>query len=523
MDLARQNTSNQNTSNAIFTAAEIRNIEQLVAAAPGRPALMEKAGLATAEVARDRLLTGEKHKVLVLAGPGNNGGDAFVAARHLRMWGFDVTLIFTGERASLPMDARHALDAWLAQGGEILVELPENECWDGVVDGLFGIGLDQKGGRDLAGKALDLVRAVNRMKLPVLAIDVPSGLGGDTGNIRGEAIHALLTVTFIGLKPGLLTARGPEYCGEIILRDLGLDVPSLLEPNCWMMDHAHADELLPPPRPASSHKGMFGSVGIIGGATGMVGAALLAGTAALKLGAGRVYLGLLADNAPQVDTAQPELMLRPVAEVLDLDNLNCLVIGPGLGMAVEAGAWLRCALETSLPLVLDADALNLIALQPRLASLLRERSRKRKAPSILTPHPAEAARLLDSDIPAIESDRLNAATSLAKRYDCQALLKGAGSISAMPSGKCYINTSGNPGLSSAGTGDILSGMMGALLAQGLDPEKALPLSVHLHGAAADVLREDHGGPVGMAASEIPDAARRLLNQWIYSPRNPRNL
>jgi len=252
MDLARQNTSNQNTSNAIFTAAEIRNIEQLVAAAPGRPALMEKAGLATAEVARDRLLTGEKHKVLVLAGPGNNGGDAFVAARHLRMWGFDVTLIFTGERASLPMDARHALDAWLAQGGEILVELPENECWDGVVDGLFGIGLDQKGGRDLAGKALDLVRAVNRMKLPVLAIDVPSGLGGDTGNIRGEAIHALLTVTFIGLKPGLLTARGPEYCGEIILRDLGLDVPSLLEPNCWMMDHAHADELLPPPRPASS-------------------------------------------------------------------------------------------------------------------------------------------------------------------------------------------------------------------------------------------------------------------------------
>ncbi|HVW64786.1 MAG TPA: NAD(P)H-hydrate dehydratase [Nitrosospira sp.] len=515
MDHARQNTSN-----AIFTAAEIRNIEQLAAAAPDRPALMEKAGLATAEVVRDRLLIGEKHKVLVLAGPGNNGGDAFVAARHLRIWGFEVTLVFTGERASLPMDAQHALDAWLAQGGEILTGLPENGCWDGVVDGLFGIGLDHKGGRDLAGKYLELVRAVNRMSLPVLAIDVPSGLGSDTGNVRGDAIHARVTVTFIGLKPGLLTARGPEYCGEIVLRDLGLDAPSLLEPNCWMMDRAHADELLLPPRAASSHKGMFGSIGIIGGAQGMVGAALLAGTAALKLGAGRVYLGLLADDAPKVDTAQPELMLRPVAEVLDLDNLNCLVIGPGLGMAVEAGIWLRCALDNDLPLVVDADALNLIASQPRLASRLRERSRKRKVSSILTPHPAEAARLLGTDTSAIESDRLNAAISLAGRYGCLAVLKGAGSISAMPSGQCYINASGNPGLSSAGTGDILSGMIGALLAQGLEPEKALLLGVHLHGAAADVLREQHGGPVGMTASEIPDAARRLLNQWVYSPRNP---
>jgi hydroxyethylthiazole kinase-like uncharacterized protein yjeF len=221
-----------------------------------------------------------------------------------------------------------------------------------------------------------------------------------------------------------------------------------------------------------------------------------------------------------VDTAQPELMLRPVAEVLDLDNLNCLVIGPGLGMAVEAGIWLRCALDNDLPLVVDADALNLIASQPRLASRLRERSRKRKVSSILTPHPAEAARLLGTDTSAIESDRLNAAISLAGRYGCLAVLKGAGSISAMPSGQCYINASGNPGLSSAGTGDILSGMIGALLAQGLEPEKALLLGVHLHGAAADVLREQHRGPVGMTASEIPDAARRLLNQWVYSPRNP---
>lgn len=514
------NHAGKNNSNAIFTTAEIRKIEQFAAAAPDCPALMEKAGLATAELARDRLLTGKKNKVLVLAGPGNNGGDAFVAARHLRTWGFEVTMVFTGERTNLPVDAQRALEAWLSQGGEILTEIPESGCWDGVLDGLFGIGLDHKSGRGLEGRYRELVRTVNRMSLPVLAIDVPSGLGSDTGNICGEAIHARLTVTFIGLKPGLLTGRGPEYCGEIILRDLGLDAPSLLEPHCWMMDQAYAKRLLPPPRPASSHKGMFGSIGIIGGAPGMVGAALLAGTAALKLGAGRVYLGLLADNAPKVDTAQPELMLRPVAEVLDLDNLNCLVVGPGLGTAVEASTWLHCALETDLPLVLDADALNLIASQSRLASLLRERSRKGKAPSIITPHPAEAARLLNTDIPVIESDRLNAAISLVRQYDCQAVLKGAGSISAMPCGKCYINASGNPGLSSAGTGDILSGMIGALLAQGLVPEKALPLAVYLHGAAADALLECYRGPVGMTASEIPDAARRLLNQWIYFPSIP---
>ena len=510
----------QNNSNAIFTTAEIRKIEQFAAASRHHPALMEKAGLVAAEVARDRLLTSEKNDVLVLAGPGNNGGDAFVTARHLRTWHFDVTMVFTGERAKLSADAQQALDAWLAQGGEIHYEIPANRCWGGVIDGLFGIGLDQKSGRELTGKYLDLVNAINHMSSPVLAIDVPSGLGSDTGRICGGAIRARFTATFIGLKPGLLTAHGPDYCGEIILCDLGLDAPSLLEPRCLMMNQAHAGKLLPLPRPANSHKGMFGSIGIIGGAPGMIGAALLAGTAALKLGAGRVYLGLLADNGPEVDVAQPELMLRPVVEVLDLDNLNCLLIGPGLGKATEASLWLRCALEADLPLVLDADALNLIAAQSGLARLLQKRSRKDSAPSILTPHPAEAARLLDTNVAAIESDRLTAAISLAEKYGCHAVLKGAGSISATPSGKCYINTSGNPGLSSGGTGDILSGMIGALLAQGLGPGKALPLAVHLHGAAADMLRENHYGPVGMTASEIPDAARRLLNQWIYFPRRP---
>lgn len=280
------------------------------------------------------------------------------------------------------------------------------------------------------------------------------------------------------------------------------------------LDQAHAATLLPAPRPADSHKGLFGSVGIIGGAAGMVGAAFLAGTAALKLGAGRVYLGLIADDAPSMDPVQPELMLHPVHELFKLDHLSCLVVGPGLGMSVDAAFWLACALESALPIVLDADALNLIAAQPRLANKLQSR----KTTTLLTPHAAEAARLLGTDTTTIQHDRMTAAANLAQRFNCHVVLKGTGSICVLPNeqtaGKRYLNTSGNPGLSSAGTGDVLSGIIGAFLAQGLSAGNALLLAVYLHGAAADVLLEQQGGTLGMTASEVTNAARSLLNRWI---------
>jgi hydroxyethylthiazole kinase-like uncharacterized protein yjeF len=212
-------------------------------------------------------------------------------------------------------------------------------------------------------------------------------------------------------------------------------------------------------------------------------------------------------------------MLRPIHELFKLDHLNCLIIGPGLGTGPNACFWLTEALESGLPLVLDADALNLISIHPRIAELLRKRLSERGAPSILTPHPAEASRLLGTDTATVQRDRMEAAAVLAERFNCHVVLKGSGSICATPSGKRFINTSGNPGLSSAGTGDILSGMIGALAAQGLEPGHALLLAVYLHGAGADVLRRDRGGPVGMAASEIPDAARVLLNRLIHNDEN----
>ena len=242
----------------------------------------------------------------------------------------------------------------------------------------------------------------------------------------------------------------------------------------------------------------------------MVGAALLAGRAALKLGAGRTYVALLAENAPSADALQPELMLRTPEELLALSHLNCLVVGPGLGKSKKAKEHLMASLETGVPLVLDADALNLIGADVKLQRLLK----KRNAPTILTPHPAEAARLTGVSIQEIQYDRVASATGIAKRFNCHVVLKGAGSICALPDGSWYINSTGNPGMASAGMGDVLTGMIAALIAQGLNAGGAMLLAVYLHGAAADDLVARGVGPAGSTASEVTDAARNLLNQSI---------
>lgn len=501
---------------SIYTTAQIREIEQQAAMLPDPPNLMEKAGLAAAQIIRDRLLQNNYCHVLVLAGPGNNGGDAFVAARYLKEWGNAVSVVCNSEPDRVPVDAKNAMQSWLAIGGAILPDIPDGDlAWDTIVDGLFGIGLDQSQNRRIEGKYLAWIQTVNRLNAPVVSLDIPSGLGSDDGCVYGAAIRATITVTFIGLKPGLYTRFGPEYSGQVILSDLDIQFATPPEPHTWLLDQHLANTLLPQPRPANSHKGSFGNVAILGGSAGMIGAALLAGRSALHLGAGRVYLGLLSDAAPPVDFGQPELMLRTPSELFSLIPLNCLIAGPGLGGSPQALKWLENALSTELTLVLDADALNLIAQHPPLTRMLGQR----KAPSILTPHPAEAARLLNTDTAGIQNDRMSAAHQLSRQFNCYAVLKGAGSICCFPDGERYINTSGNPGLSSAGTGDVLTGMIGALIAQGLDPGNALLLAVYLHGAAADRLLRQNHGPLGMVASEVVLAARSLLNEWIYSCSN----
>ena len=493
----------------VCITGEIRELERLVRErqAQARPecgSLMEKAGVAAAEYARE-LLGDYGRNVLVLAGPGNNGGDAFEVATHLERWFYRVELVFAGDEHQLSDDALAGLRKWRECGGSTYAAPPAALRPDLVVDGLFGIGLT----RDLEGGYAELIAGINRLTGTKLALDIASGINADTGAIMGTALRATHTITFIALKPGLLTLDGPDYCGDVRVADLGLDFSALPASK----GATTSSELLRralPPRPLNFHKGNAGSVGVLGGASGMVGAALLTGRAALRLGAGKVFLGLLTDHPPYLDYAQPELMLRTPRELLEAGMITIFAAGPGMGTAKSAEQLLREVLDANVPLVLDADALNLIA----ASKTLQGRLPKRSAPSVLTPHPAEAARLLGCNTTEVQAGRVKAALELAQRYRAIAVLKGNGSVVANPDGTWLINASGNPGMASAGMGDVLTGMIAALLAQGANARAAAAGAVWLHGAAGDALTSRQSGPIGISASEVIDAAPALLNSTI---------
>jgi ADP-dependent NAD(P)H-hydrate dehydratase / NAD(P)H-hydrate epimerase len=483
----------------VYLAEDIRRIEALAAARMAPPPLMERAGLAAAELAKELAPNGKR--IAVLAGPGNNGGDAFVVARHLKAAWFNVDVLFAGTEERLSEDATAALQAWRDAGGTLANELPRAGDCGLIVDGLFGIGLQ----RDLAGRYAELVQWTNAADCPVLALDVPSGIDSDSGRVLGCAVHATHTITFIGLKPGLLTLDALDHCGELTLATLDLDGAALLAPRGSVIGAAVMDAL--PARRLNSHKGDYGSVGVVGGTTGMVGAAMLAGRAALKLGAGRVYVGLEAADAPSVDLVQPELMLRRADSIFELDHLTSLAVGPGLGQSAAASRLLSAALASDLPLVLDADALNLLA----KTAALREKLVSRKAATLLTPHPAEAARLLGASTADVQRDRVASALKIAATLKSGVVLKGAGSVCAWPDARWAINTSGNAGMASAGMGDVLTGFLAALVAQRVPAEFALECAVYLHGAAADLLVSEGTGPAGLTAGEVIAAARKLIN------------
>ncbi|MDR2030878.1 MAG: NAD(P)H-hydrate dehydratase [Azoarcus sp.] len=491
----------------VYTVRDIREIERRCL--PGaQPPLMERAGCAAAQDAA-RLIASRPGPVFVACGPGNNGGDGFVLARELLRHGREVIVAFAGDSARLPEDAARARASFLHAGGRTLTDPPPapEGGWALAVDALFGIGLQ----RPIAGQYRDWIDVLNAIAAPRLAIDVPSGLDADTGRALGDGFRATHTTTFIALKPGLLTLDGPDYCGEITLQSIGIDPAAHASAAGWRI----APEIFSAwlvPRPRNAHKGMYGDAGVLGGDTGMAGAALLAARAALLLGAGRVYVGVLDPGAPTCDTAYPELMLRP-AERLPAP-LGALAAGPGLGTGARARHLLQEAVGRDTPLLLDADALNIVSRDPALAEALAAR----RAATLLTPHPAEAGRLLAISTDKIQADRRAAALELARRYHACVVLKGCGSLIATPEGRWYINTTGHPGMASAGMGDALSGLVLALLAQGWPADMALIAGVHLHGAAADRLACAGIGPVGLRASEVIIAARELFNAWLHGDR-----
>ncbi|MBM3396455.1 MAG: NAD(P)H-hydrate dehydratase [Betaproteobacteria bacterium] len=484
----------------IYRSHEIREIEARAVIAPGTPPLMQRAGVVAAHFARDKLLRGRR-RILALAGPGNNGGDGLVMATQFRKWRLDVNVLFMGDERKLSTDALGALMGWRAAGGVVFSDPPRGDDWDLVVDALFGIGLE----RELTSPYVELVTYINRQRCARLALDLPSGLHADSGRVLGSCVQASHTLTFIGLKPGLLTSDGPGMAGEIRVEPLDLDPAALLPPRGFAADDQVLVDLLPR-RQINAHKGTHGSLGIIGGAPGMAGAALLAGRTAQHAGAGRVYVGFLG-HAPAFDPNCLELMLRPALDVGALPHLTAFAFGPGLGTSDAAAEVLTQLLSSEQPVLLDADALNLLALD----DTLREQCAARTAPTLLTPHPAEAARLLGGSIEDVQRERIPVTLALAKAFNAHVVLKGAGSICATPDGRWFINRTGNPGLASAGMGDVLSGLAGALLAQGVAPLPALLGAVYLHGKAADSLVAQGVGPVGLSAHELIDAIRAILN------------
>jgi ADP-dependent NAD(P)H-hydrate dehydratase / NAD(P)H-hydrate epimerase len=483
----------------LYSVDQIRRIENGYAEKHPDISLMQAAGEAAARKAAAMLEGGGR--VLVLAGPGNNGGDAWVVARALQASWHAVTVVALGEPKA--REAQAAKVAFVQHRGEICDSWPVDKRFDLLIDGLLGIGLS----RPAEGVIAEFIERANWSGTPILALDVPSGLDADSGQALGSTIRATETIAFIGAKAGLFTGDGQDCAGRVSVENLNIDEEHLASEASLLTEELARTFV--PQRKRNSHKGSHGAVGIVGGATGMVGAAALAARSALLLGAGKVFQASLCDSVQGCDAQHPEIMLRKPRDLIEQKELNALVIGPGMGTGDAAKNLLATAIKLPVSLVIDADALNLIATGRALQNALA----KREAATIITPHPGEAARLLAVDTKDIAANRVGSALELAQRFHAVVVLKGAGSVIAFPDGGWCINATGNPGLASGGTGDVLAGMLAALLAQGLSAEHAAQLGVCLHGAAADACVAGGIGPIGLTASDVATAARRLINVW----------
>ena len=495
-------------STDLYTVAQIRAIEQ--AALDNLPAgtLMQRAGKAVADAALALLAqdTSNRH-ILIAVGPGNNGGDALIAALELAMHGVRISIVMPIAPDTLSQDAKSALDnakSTLISFTE-LTSLCDDQEWDLAIDGLFGIGLT----RAVQGEFRILVNYLNRLSCPVLAIDVPSGLNADQGNLigpEGIAVKASTTISFIANKPGLHTLHGRDYAGTIVVNDLDIARNLFKEPVAKL----NRPELFCSSihqRTHASHKGSHGDLFVMGGASGMAGAVLLAARARAMTGAGRVFAGFL-DSAPPFDPVHLELMCRSAASLHP--TRGAIVVGPGMGMSRDANDLLSRMLSTELALVIDADALNLLAVEPGL----QQRLIQRRAATLLTPHPLEAARLLEIPVEEIQKDRLDAAKKLATKFQSVVVLKGSGTVIASFDNSLVINTTGNPALATPGTGDVLAGLCGSLLAQQWPVWDAALAAVWIHGDAADCMVNEGIGPIGVTAPELLPYLRKSLNHLL---------
>ena len=426
-------------------------------------ALMERAGLAVARLAL--AMAPHASRIWIPCGPGNNGGDGFEAACHLKKWGKHPVLTFAENSGNQPPAAAEARGRAVRANITITDKIPER--YDLCIDAIFGIGTVRKIGAQYTA----WIRQINSKIAPVLSIDTPSGLDAETGVAGPVCVKADKTLCLLSLKPGLFTADGRCYAGEVWLNSL--EIPESTEV-CAQMIATYR----PKSRAPNTHKGTFGDVGIVGGAPGMSGAALLAARAALHGGAGRVFLASLDPNQPGLDRNQPEIMYRTFEE-MDYASM-AVVAGCGGGTAIREH--LESILTRAAKLVLDADALNTIAKFPALQLRLQQR---KPHTSVLTPHPMEAARLMDLSVAEVQAHRIDIARAMSIRFGCIVVLKGSGTVIVAPDRLPRLNTSGNARLATAGTGDVLAGLIGAYLAAEGDLFERTCEAVYWHGDAAD--------------------------------------
>ena len=479
----------------ILTADELQNLEMRAANQLGADTLMKRAGAAAAELIMKRLEDAgvEQRRVTLLVGPGNNGGDALACACELREKGAVVNVVLPGGRRPTSALALAQLERWTQAGGTTYDDPYMTEKADCVVDGLFGTGL----AKPITGDYLDAVLWFNERQALKVSLDIPSGLNPVTGHWTGSypGCSADVTITFLCVKSGLYMCEGADAAGEIVLNELDVSVP--LSP----LSVIGTDEFprVLRPRVKNSHKGDYGSVAVIGGTAGMIGASILAARAALISGAGRVTLECRAEHAPHVDMVYPEIMFA--TKPVNLEDFDAIVLGCGLGTSAEAKARVIEALNCQKPLILDADALNIIAADIKLQDMVLAR----RAPTVLTPHPGEAARLLRRDTAGVTADRVAACRELAVQTGAIVVLKGAGTVISMRSSRTWINPTGSPMLATGGSGDVLAGMIGAMFAQGYDMVESVLAAVYLHGLSAEGLE------ASFTAGEIAPNAMALVH------------
>jgi NAD(P)H-hydrate epimerase len=495
----------------LYTAEQVRRLDKCAIESHRIPGidLMERAGGSTFGAAR--MAFPEARKYLVFCGGGNNGGDGYIVARLAREAGLEALVCVLKDPAELSGDAAIAAERWRKAGGAVQPwPLDSIEACDLVFDALLGTGLDREPAGDY-GAAVDLI---NRSGKAVVAVDIPSGLNADTGVAMGRAVEADVTVTFIGSKRGLFTADGPDYAGDVRFYDL--ETPQSVrdsEPEHGILIQESLLGKLFPKRRRNSHKGSYGWMLGVGGNHGMSGAVRLAGEAALRSGAGKVTLATRSEHAALVNLSCPELMVRGVEDAGQIQALlgqvDAVVTGTGLGQTAWSLAMMEACLKSPAPVVMDADGLNLLG---RVSTRSREMASSGPGECrwIMTPHPAEAGRLLGCSSREIQSDRVGAALRLAEDYRAVVVLKGCGTIVADPQGRYAICPFGNPGMASAGTGDVLAGVIGALVAQGLGLWHAAMAGVLAHALAGD-LAAAQMGERGMLASDITARLPAVLN------------